>query len=314
MLVSRMDLNDYIAKYVNYLLIEKNLSPKSIKAYQSDLNMFNDWLVENQIETVTEAEIYLYFNTLSHLNLLKDSTIKRKYISFKGFFLFLAQKHWIDQSPLIHFGKRFKTAKRIPKTLPTNEIKRLLSAPEHDRNRLKTAFSTRLSIRNDAIIDLLFSTGIRIGELVQIRLKDLDLRNRVVVIFGKGRKERLLYLSSKELIDKIQDWLKVRDAFDPKDDCLFLNKYGNGLSIYGIEDIFCKYKEMAKINQSATPHYLRHSFATQLLENGADLRAVQEILGHSSVSTTEIYTEVSVKRKRAVLTKFNPRNRLETSK
>lgn len=314
MAVSVSELQEYFEKYVTYLIIEKNLSPKSIKAYLSDLNMLHTWLIENKMDTVTSDILHLYFHSFNNSSLLKDSTIKRKYISIKAFFLFLVQKNWIVESPLHNFGKKFKTSKRIPKTLAVEEIERLLQSPLLDREQLTTPFRTRLSIRNDAIIDLLFSTGIRIGELAQIHLQDIDLKNRVVVIFGKGRKERLLYLSSTELIKKINDWMEVRELFHPQSDTLFLNKYGQALSIFGIEDIFAKYRKLASINEKATPHYLRHSFATQLLENGADLRAVQEILGHSSVSTTEIYTEVSVKRKRDVLSQFNPRNRLETSK
>lgn len=312
--LSTKDYTLYIQKYTNHMYIDKNLSTKSIKAYVSDLNCFTLWLGEHQHDHITEDIIHSYFSDLIQSNMLKDSTIKRKYITFKSFFAFMVEKKWISSSPFIHLGKRFRTAKRIPKTLPSHEIKRLLTAPEKERSPGTSPFQTRLSIRNDAIIDLLFSTGIRIGELVQIRLKDIDLRNRSIVIFGKGRKERMLYLSSSELIEKIQHWIKIRAEFMPQCDSLFLNKYGQGLSIYGIEDIFSKYKQLAKINSSATPHYLRHSFATQLLENGADLRAVQEILGHSSVSTTEIYTEVSIKRKRTVLNKYNPRNKIETSK
>ncbi|WP_046214551.1 tyrosine-type recombinase/integrase [Paenibacillus wulumuqiensis] len=314
MIIATDHFKNYITKYTHYLYVEKNLSPKSIKAYLSDLNMLVDWLTEQEYAHINEEIIHMYFTYLSQNNALKDSTIKRKYITFKSFFAYLAHKKWIESSPLIDLGKKFKTAKRIPKTLPVHEIRRLLAAPQQDRTKLKTPFHTRLSVRNDAIIDLLFSTGIRIGELVQISLTDIDLRNRSIVIFGKGRKERLLYLSSKELLDKIQAWLQIRHEFSPTCNALFLNKYGDRLSIYGIEDIFAKYKKLAKITDSATPHYLRHSFATQLLENGADLRAVQEILGHSSVSTTEIYTEVSIKRKRAILAKFNPRNKIETSK
>ncbi|MFF2907289.1 MULTISPECIES: tyrosine-type recombinase/integrase [Bacillales] len=308
------ELPAYLEKYISFLIIEKNLSSKSIKAYTSDLNMLHFWLIENAVEGITSESLHLYFHSFNSSGTLKDSTIKRKYISIKAFFIFLVQKEWLDQSPLQNFGKKFKMAKRIPKTLAVEEIERLLHSPQLDRETLKTPFRTRLSIRNDAIIDLLFSTGMRIGELTQIHLQDIDLKNRVVVIFGKGRKERLLYLSSTELIEKLNEWLSVRELFRPQVDTLFVNKYGQALSIYGVEDIFTKYRQLANINEKATPHYLRHSFATQLLENGADLRAVQEILGHSSVSTTEIYTEVSVKRKRDVLSQFNPRNRIVTSK
>lgn len=314
MAISVSALDEYIEKYISFLIIEKNLSPKSIKAYVSDLNRLHNWLKENKVEAITSDILHSYFHSFNSAGILKDSTIKRKYITFKAFFLFLVQKSWIDQSPLNNFGRKFKTAKRIPKTLAVEEIERLLQSPLKDREHFASPFRTRLSIRNDAIIDLLFSTGIRIGELAQIQLEDIDLRNQVVIIFGKGRKERLLYLSSTELIDKLNNWLAVRELFRPQSDTLFLNKYGQALSIYGVEDIFAKYRKLACINEKSTPHYLRHSFATQLLENGADLRAVQEILGHSSVSTTEIYTEVSVKRKKDVLSQFNPRNRLETSK
>ena len=314
MAISVSALDEYIEKYISFLIIEKNLSPKSIKAYVSDLNRLHNWLKEKEVDAITSEILHSYFHSFNSSGALKDSTIKRKYISFKAFFLFLVQKSWIDQSPLNNFGRKFKTAKRIPKTLAVEEIERLLQSPLMDREQLVSPFRTRLSIRNDAIIDLLFSTGIRIGELAQIQLQDIDLKNQVVIIFGKGRKERLLYLSSTELIDKLNNWIDIREYFRPKNDTLFLNKYGQSLSIYGIEDIFSKYRKLASINEKATPHYLRHSFATQLLENGADLRAVQEILGHSSVSTTEIYTEVSVKRKKDVLSQFNPRNRLETSK
>ncbi|MDY8048707.1 tyrosine-type recombinase/integrase [Paenibacillus polymyxa] len=304
--------HNYIEEYVSFLQIEKNVSPKTIKAYLSDLNLLCTWFKENSLENIDDKNLRSYFQTFSDSNTLKDTTIKRKYISIKAFFLFLTQKEWIDHSPLINFGKKFKTAKRIPKTLPVDELERLIHSPQLHRQTLKTPFSTRLSIRNDAIIDLLFSTGIRIGELVQIQIEDIDLNSRVVVILGKGRKERLLYLSSQELINKITSWLNVRDLFCPQTEALFVNKYGKSLSIYGIEDIFTKYRSLSNINQKATPHYLRHSFATQLLENGADLRAVQEILGHSNVSTTEIYTEVSVRRKKDVLSNFNPRNRFKT--
>jgi integrase/recombinase XerC/integrase/recombinase XerD len=291
--ISVSALDEYIEKYISFLIIEKNLSPKSIKAYVSDLNRLHNWLKEKEVDAITSEILHSYFHSFNSSGALKDSTIKRKYISFKAFFLFLVQKSWIDQSPLNNFGRKFKTAKRIPKTLAVEEIERLLQSPLMDREQLVSPFRTRLSIRNDAII---------------------DLKNQVVIIFGKGRKERLLYLSSTELIDKLNNWIDIREYFRPKNDTLFLNKYGQSLSIYGIEDIFSKYRKLASINEKATPHYLRHSFATQLLENGADLRAVQEILGHSSVSTTEIYTEVSVKRKKDVLSQFNPRNRLETSK
>jgi integrase/recombinase XerC/integrase/recombinase XerD len=219
-------------------------------------------------------------------------------------------KQWIAFSPIQKLGKNFKKSKRIPKTLSIEDVQKLLASPQIDYDSLESLFRKRICIRNSAIIELLFSTGIRIGELVDINLGDLDLEKQTLLIFGKGRKERNLYLSSLEVIKKIKEWLEIRDCLNPKCDSLFINKYGHRLTIYSIEDIFYKYRNASNINSKATPHYLRHTFATQLLDNGADLRSVQEILGHSSVSTTEIYTEVSIQRKKDVLSKFNPRNNL----
>jgi integrase/recombinase XerD len=305
------DFENYIAKYSEHLALERNLSPKSINAYFYDLRMLLNWSHAHSCEIISETSLQAYFSELVNHSSLKDTSIKRKYISIKSFYNFLLEKEWIAHSPVTKLGKNFKKAKRIPKTLSIEEIQKLLASPQNDYHTLASEFRKRICIRNNAIMELLFSTGIRIGELVNISLNDLDLEKQTLLIFGKGRKERLLYLSSEEVIVKIKNWLDQREHLHPKCDSLFINKYGNTLTIYSIEDIFYKYRKAANINANATPHYLRHSFATQLLDNGADLRSVQEILGHSSVSTTEIYTEVSIQRKKDVLSRFNPRNYLQ---
>jgi integrase/recombinase XerD len=302
--------DEYIKKYLLYLAVERNLSQKSIKAYLSDLNCFGNWCIESSVFLVTKKSLHDYFEELTHSKKLKDSTIKRKYISFKALFQYFVTKGWVTESPLLDFGKNFKKSKRIPKTLSIQDVQKLLESPKLDFKRLKSIFRKRICVRNIAIFELLFSTGIRIGELVNITLNDLDFAQQTLLIFGKGRKERVLYLSSLEVIDVLKEWLAIRELFRPKCDSLFLNKYGDGLTIFSIEDIFYKYRDLSLINKNSTPHYLRHTFATHLLDNGADLRAVQEILGHSNVSTTEIYTEVSVQRKKDVLSKYNPRNNL----
>jgi integrase/recombinase XerC/integrase/recombinase XerD len=132
------------------------------------------------------------------------------------------------------------------------------------------------------------------------------------LIHGKGRKQRILFISSEQVLKKIEEWLSVRDEFAPSTDHVFVNKYGKQISIFSIENIFYKYRDIAKVDGKSTAHFLRHTFATSLLENGADIREVQELLGHSSISTTEIYTEVSVERKKQVLSKFNARNLIDT--
>lgn len=311
MQLSTQQLKEYIAQYELYLSVERNLSVKSIKAYLSDLNGLLEWYRTQTLEQVTKENLRIYLESLASHNHLHDSTIKRKYISIKAFFNYLVQKEALALSPLSGFGKHFKTARRIPKTLSVSEVEKLLNSPQEDMKRLHTDFRKWICTRNNAIIELLYVIGIRIGELVSIDLENIDLAERTILIFGKGRKERLLYISSTEVIQKIEAWLSVRENLHPQSNSLFINKYGERLSIYSIEDIYSKYRDMSNISKKSTPHYLRHSFATHLLNNGADLRSVQEILGHTSVSTTQIYTEVSVERKKDVLTRFNARNNLK---
>ncbi|PZT55090.1 tyrosine-type recombinase/integrase [Paenibacillus silvae] len=311
MKLSTNDLSRYLRQYEIYLSVERNLSHKSIKAYLSDMNRLVQWLNANKMNDLTGNNLRMYLEHLTSEQTLKDSTIKRKYICFKAFFNYLVHNGDIEESPIYGYGKKFKTARRIPKTLSVNEIEKLLNAPQEHMAHLHTIFRKRINLRNAAIIELLYVIGIRIGELVNIDLDHIDLEERTVLIFGKGRKERLLYISSEEVIQKIKSWLEAREHFQPQSQALFLNKYGQRLSIYSIEDIFSKYRDLAKVSKTSTPHYLRHSFATHLLNNGADLRSVQEILGHTNVSTTQIYTEVSVERKKDVLSRFNPRNNLK---
>lgn len=310
-----MDLNvskiqEHINSYINSLRVERNLSEKSIKAYNCDLTDLSNWLKENNHPRVDHANISLYIDWLKNEKHLKDSSIKRKYVTLKSFFKYLIYKKYISISPLENCRISFKASKKLPKVLSTMEIKKLLQSTIHDLETLNSEFRKRICIRNIAIIELLYCAGLRIGEIVSINIEDVDLNEQTILIHGKGRKERIIYISSTEVINKTKDWLDIRDIFNPSCNSLFINKYGNTLSIYSVEDIFYKYRNLSGIDSRSTPHYLRHTFATQLLSNGADLRAVQEILGHSSITTTQIYTEVSAERKKQVLLKYNGRNNI----
>lgn len=206
---------------------------------------------------------------------------------------------------------KLKKEKRLPKTLSIKEVSTFVQYLTNKNNDMRNStFEKWTSIRNLALIDLLVSTGIRIGEASEISLLDIAVSNKTILIHGKGRKQRLVYISCQETWDNIMEWIKLRSMRITNTDKLFVNRYGNQISIHGIEYIYNSIKKKVMINQQSTPHYLRHTFATNLLENGADLRSVQEILGHSSVVTTEIYTEVSTERKKQVLKKYNYRNNL----
>ena len=297
--------------YVNLFLSEikntKNLSFRTIKSYEYDILGFLNYLKIYKITKITKATIINYIQSLSTNK--KDTTICRKIITLKMFFIFLEEKK-ICSNPFWKLKFKYKKERQLPKTLTLFEIKNFLAYVYNQYSTSSTAFNKFQTSRNLAIIDLLISTGIRIGEASNIKLNDIIFHEKSILIHGKGRKQRLVYITCSETWKNIKNWIKIRNESLPKSDYLFINRYGDKLSIHSFDAIFNKYKKEANINPNATPHFIRHTFATNLLSNGADLRSVQEILGHSNISTTEIYTEVSNTRKKQVLKKYNIRNKI----
>ncbi len=291
-----------VAGFLNFCKFSKNLGEKTLTAYRSDLELYAKYAAAH-----SESSIMDYISALSANH--KTLTIKRHLASIKQFFKYVYRNNRLE-NPLLQFEFKLKTEKTLPRTIPVHSVKKLLDAAEKKRDDPLSPFQTFQTLRNIALLDLLCSTGIRIGEAAAIRLMDIDLRTRIILIHGKGKKERLIYLSCTETVDNLKAWINFRKTLDIDHDYLFVNRNKSPISIHAIEDIFYKYRNLAKINPNATPHYLRHTFATNLLANGADLRAVQEILGHSNISITERYTEVTTTRKIKVLKKFNYRNTL----
>ncbi len=303
--MTKENYNTNVSTYLRHLKVSRNLDDKSIKAYKSDLEQFGMWLKSNQTEKEITDTVSLYIESLQKGGKHKDTSIKRKFISLKSFY-----SHTFGND-LSFKSIKFKSEKKLPKTLSIQEVTTILKVLNNSLSSTVSNFHKNICLRDNAIIELLFCTGIRIGELVNITLNDINLDVNTLLINGKGRKQRMLYISSFQVMEKISLWISTRKHFSPIDNYLFINKYGTKLSIYSVENIFYKYRNLAEVNEKATPHFLRHTFATCLLENGADIREVQELLGHSSISTTEIYTEVSIARKKQVLLKCNARNLID---
>lgn len=301
------NLNIIITEFISFTQSTKNLSPKTIIAYKSDLIDFSNYI---GCESIKEETILNYIHTLSHERMLKDSTINRKLIVLKMFYQYLKLNHYIEHNYFAIHNFKFKRERKLPKTITIKESEKLLSESKKLTNKAKSNFEKWTSARNLALIDILISTGIRIGEAANITLDDIIYPEHIVLIHGKGRKQRLIYISCPETWHNLMSWIRIRDTRTINTNKLFVNRYGNNISIHGIEYIYNTLKSHSKINTHSTPHYLRHTFATNLLANGADLRSVQEILGHSNVVTTEIYTEVTTKRKKQVLNKYNFRNKI----
>lgn len=301
------DLKLIIPKFIQLVQSTKNLSEKTITAYTSDLNDFNSFVINHEL---SNESILQYIQELTITRRLKDTTINRKLIVLKMFFEYLHSKNYIENNFFSSHHFKFKKEKRLPKTLAIKETSKLLSCVTEQSINANSDFEKWKTSRNLALIDILISTGIRIAEAANITINDIIGSEHVILIHGKGRKQRLIYISCPETWNNITSWIKIRKTRLTNTDMLFVNRYGEPISIHGIEYIYNSLKKKSGINTNSTPHYLRHTFATNLLANGADLRSVQEILGHSSVSTTEIYTEVTTKRKKQVLNKYNYRNKL----
>lgn len=302
-----MKIEKYLNDFLSQVKTTKNLSIRTIKAYEYDLNGFFHYLNNLKIDKVSGNTIINYIEFLS--SNAKDTTISRKIITLNQYFNYLEDNKMCD-NPFYKLKFKFKKERRLPKTLTINEVKKLLTYITEKYNNSSTVFGKFEAARDLAIIDLLVSTGIRIGEASNIKIEDIINQEKIILIHGKGRKQRLVYITCNETWNNIKNWIKIRKSYTKNSDYLFINRYGNKISIHSIDALFNKYKKEANINPNATPHYIRHTFATNLLSNGADLRSVQEILGHSNISTTEIYTEVSNNRKKQVFKKYNMRNKI----
>ena len=291
-----------IKNFITFLKSTKNLSDSTLRAYNADLSLFLKFE-----KNLIKPDICAYVAYLQSIN-LKDSSIKRKIVTLRMFYDYLLSIRIIKLSPFSNLKFKFKQERKLPKTLSISEVRRLLDCFICESEN-KTDFSHRQFVRDGALIDLLISTGIRVAEAAAIRFDDIITYEHAVLIHGKGRKQRIIYISSNETWQRLLTQFKMQKRLSSTS-FLFTNRNDKPLTSHSIEKIYKKYENIAKINPVSTPHYLRHTFATNLLANGADLRSVQELLGHASIATTQIYTEVSSLRKKQVLRKYNYRNKL----
>lgn len=307
-----MDNLSVVEAFLRASRTDKNLTDRTLKAYRIDLEQFAAYCAEEALTAAGPGLLRTYMEHLQSRGLC-DSTMKRKLATLKVFYRFLEQEGAILQSPLSGFTRKFRMVKRLPKVLSISEVTRLLRAAHADAFRLRGGESqpSLHRLRNYTILEVLFATGIRLDEAARLDTHDLDLERHAVLIRGKGRKERLLFIYSDEVIDALRRYLEARSTVATSSRALFINRSGDRLSTHTIRTMFYRYCSEAGLEKRYTPHCLRHTMATLLVENGADIRAVQDILGHASISTTEIYVHVSERRKKNVLRSFNQRDQLE---
>ena len=285
-----------VARFLEYLQAEKNASEHTVKNYSIDLRDFFRFMKDVRIENLDYLEIRRYLAHLSERGLTKSS-ISRKLACLRSFFKFSVRENLLPENPASSIATP-KKERKLPLFLEEREVVNLLEAPSHD---------SRSEKRDKAILELLYSSGIRVSELVGLNIEDVDFFGEVLRVRGKGRKERLVPAGSKAL-SAIRDYLTARGEEQATGrGPLFLNKGKTRLTDRSVRRLVIKYARRIALNKNISPHVLRHTFATHLLDRGADLRSVQELLGHENLSTTQIYTHVTTKRLKEAYDNAHPR-------
>ena len=295
-------MDTFLKEYLAYLKLEKNLSRNTVSSYRIDISSFIRFLEENKISDPSRIEsriIIRFFTNLEKIG-LTSSSAARYFSSLKGFLNYLFTNNYIKNNPIEKVSPP-KLGKTLPGVLSFEEIDKILSLP--DTNEI-------LGLRDKTILEVFYACGLRISELISLKLSDLFLNEEMIRVFGKGSKERIVPIGSSAI-----NWINVyltksRPLLQKKmksENYLFLNSRGSKLSRMGVWKIVSRYIKESGIEKEAHPHTFRHSFATHLIEGGADLRSVQEMLGHADISTTQIYTHIDREFIKQVHKQFHPR-------
>ncbi|MBD5491922.1 MAG: tyrosine-type recombinase/integrase [Lachnospiraceae bacterium] len=298
-------VNTCIENYLEYCKAQKRLDEKTLKAYRIDLRQFSEQNPYTHIAEITSDSLEQYIARL-HTQ-YKPKTVKRKIASTKAFFHYLEYREIIDRNPFNKIIIRFREPVILPKTIPLHTVEIFLSTIYKQRKNARTLYQRRNALRDAAVAELLFSTGIRISELCSLKVSDVNLYDGTILIYGKGDKERRIQVGNESVIHILTEY--TEDFSGERQSCsnFFVNQSGKALSDQTVRSMINKYTALASIEQHITPHMFRHTFATSLLEADVDIRYIQEMLGHSSINITEIYTHVAVAKQRNILATKHPR-------
>lgn len=302
------DLQTLTKNYLAYCQQQKRLDTKTLKAYRIDLTQFHNHISSTSISEIT-PDILENFIASLHQN-YKPKTVKRKIASLKAFFHYLEYKELIDSNPFNKVHVKFREPVILPKTVPLHTIEILLSTIYKQLSTAKTTYQRRNALRDAAVIELLFATGMRISELCSLKIDAVNLYDGTILIYGKGSKERRIQIGNDDVIDILEKYKTDFHAEIHSCRHFFVNQNGNSLSDQSVRRMINKYTSLAAIELHITPHMFRHTFATSLLEADVDIRYIQEMLGHSSINITEIYTHVAMAKQRDILTTKHPRKDL----
>lgn len=296
------ELQQFLREYLAHLKLEKNLSENTVSSYESDISKFLEYLIQKNISDLNKVKtntISKYFELLRKME-ISSSTTARYLSAIKGFYKYLYSQKYVETDPTEILSSRI-SSRKLPEVLSFSEIEKILDSP----NTTET-----LGLRDRAILEMFYSCGLRVSELITLKKGDLFFKDDVIRVLGKGSKQRIIPIGSSSINWTTEYLTKSRPLLEKKmksENIVFLNKRGTKLSRMGIWKIVDRYVKEAGIKKEVHPHTFRHSFATHLLEGGADLRAVQEMLGHADISTTQIYTHIDREFIKQIHKDFHPR-------
>ncbi len=301
-------LNELIKEYLLYCENQKQLDKKTLKAYKTDLKQFYE-ASETKFSIITSHSMIESYISCLHKK-FKPRTVKRKIASIKAFYHYLEYREIIDLNPFNKIQIKFREPTLLPKTIPLHTIEKFIKTLYRQKETASTTYQKKCCCRDIAVIELLFATGMRISELCNLKLSDIDFTDRTILIFGKGSKERIIQIGNDDVMNAITNYYNIFQSEINACQFFFVNRYTNRLSEQSVRNMINKYCNIAHIPQHITPHMWRHSFATFLLEADVDIRYIQEMLGHSSISVTQIYTHVAMSKQKDILTTKHPRKNL----
>ena len=299
------NLQTLIQNYLEYCSTQKCLDKKTLKAYRIDLRQFSEQTDTTEITEINSSMLEKYISTLHRQ--YQPKTAKRKIASLKAFFHFLEFKETIDHNPFNRVQVHFREPVKLPKTIPLHTLETFLSTIYMQYKNAKTTYQRKNALRDAAVAELLFASGMRISELCALKSSDVNLYDGIILIYGKGSKERRIQIGNEAVIHILKEYQNEFRNEISKCRHFFANQNGKTLSDQSVRRMIRKYCALASIEMRITPHMFRHTFATSLLEADVDIRYIQEMLGHSSINITEIYTHVAVAKQREILASKHPR-------
>lgn len=298
------DLASQSIAFLSYCKNRKVLNNKTVKAYSTDLKQF----ITYSHDSFNRESICSYISLLH--NTFKPKTARRKIATLKAFTHYLMIEDIIETNPFDKIETSFREPALLPKTIPLDTIKAVLSAAYSELSSAKTSYSIKSASRNVAILELLFATGARVSEICSLTPKAVNTTDYTIKIYGKGSKERIIQIENDDVKKALNNYQKLFKEEMLSCGYFFVNKLHHRLTDQSVREMINKYSELAGSNIHITPHMFRHSFATLLLEEDVDIRYIQKLLGHSSITTTQIYTHVSMSKQKEILAAKHPRNKI----